>query len=102
MIHHLKRILGYLRRYPDRDGIVFIRPERNTPILRQAADASLGDAPKGRSTLGNVECVKYGAIHTLYSIFLFYLSWWKLSYILIIIIQVIDLSYLTGLTMEVL
>ena len=54
LIHHLKRILGYLRRYPD-DGIVFIRPERNTPILRQAADASLGDAPKGRSTLGNVE-----------------------------------------------
>ena len=54
LIYQLKRILGYLRRYPD-DGIVFIRPERNTPILRQAADASLGDAPKGKSTLGNVE-----------------------------------------------
>ena len=54
LIRRLKRILGYLRRYPD-DGIVFIRPQRGTPILRQAADASLGDAPKAKSTLGNVE-----------------------------------------------
>ena len=54
LIHRLKRILGYLKRYPD-DGIVFIRPTSRTPILRQAADASLGDAEKGLSTLGNIE-----------------------------------------------
>ena len=54
LIHRLKRILGYLKRYPD-DGIVFIRPNASTPILRQAADASLGDAEKGLSTLGNIE-----------------------------------------------
>ena len=54
LIKRLKRILGYLRRYPD-DGIVFVRPRQGTPILRQAADASLGDAPKAKSTLGNIE-----------------------------------------------
>ena len=54
LIHRLKRILGYLKKYPD-DGIVFIRPNLKTPILRQAADASLGDAEKGLSTLGNIE-----------------------------------------------
>ena len=54
LIHRLKRILGYLKKYPD-DGIVFIRPNALTPILRQAADASLGDAEKGLSTLGNIE-----------------------------------------------
>ena len=54
LIQRLKRILGYLKRYPD-DGIVYVRPTERTPILRQAADASLGDAPKGRSTIGNVE-----------------------------------------------
>lgn len=61
LIHRLKRILGYLKRYPD-DGVVFIKPEHNTPILRQAADASLGDAPKGKSTLGNVEWFEGGLI----------------------------------------
>ena len=54
LIHRLKRLLGYLKRYPD-DGIVFIRPSSLTAILRQAADASLGDAEKGLSTLGNIE-----------------------------------------------
>ena len=61
LIHRLKRVLGYLKKYPD-DGMVFTRPTTSTPILRQAADASLGDAEKGLSTLGNLEWFEGAAI----------------------------------------
>ena len=62
LISRIKRILGYLKRHSHR-ALIYLRPSKNEVCLRQAADASLGNERKGKSTLGNLEWFWGALIH---------------------------------------